>query len=189
MTAEMCLATTGDAKKLISATTDSDAKLVFSQQLTASWAQKADSVYRTLIYYNKVSDYSVKPIRAVQVLVLTPRTPVEAKSWTNEADPLDLTSSWFAKNGKYLNLQLAIKSGSSDEPTLSQSLGLVCDTTIVSSKGKRQYCHLCHNQNNVPTYYTVDVYASIPTDGLVQGDTLTVTFPLWHGSVQKDYVK
>lgn len=189
LTAEMCIATTGEAKQIISATTDSDVKLAFTQSLTTSWAQKPDSVYRTLLYYNKVSDSNVKPIRADKVYVLLLKTPEQAKKWSSDADPLGLTSSWFAKNGKYLNLQLALKNGSTDDENQSQTLGLVCDSTIVSVNGKRKYCHLCHNQNNVPTYYTVDVYASIPTDELVKGDTLTVTMPLWSGSVQKDFIK
>ena len=193
LTAEMCMASTGDTQQIVSAVTDADVKLAFTQPLSASWAQKGDSVYRSLIYYNKVSEPSaagkVKPLRADRVYVLTPKNLADAKKWSGEVDPLGLTSAWFSKNGKYLNLQLAFKNGTSDTSTQSQTIGMVCDTTIVSAKGKRQYCHLCHNQNGVPTYYTVDVYASVTTDSLAVGDTLTIAFPLWDGTVQKDFIK
>lgn len=189
LTAEMCDAYSAEAKQLAYAVTDSDVKLMFSKPLAASWVSKGDSVYRSLIYYNKVSGSdAVMPVKAEKVFMLKPRSLKDAKDWADNADPVGYTSGWMARNGKFLNMQLTLKSGSTSDDTQKHSLGVVCDTVVTSAGGMRYYYRLAHGQNGVPAYYSVDLYVSIPTGEMHRGDTLTITIPTWTSTVRKDFI-
>lgn len=190
MTAEICDVYTSSAKTLAYAIADDDSRLNFQTTLAASWATKTDTVYRALLYYNKVHDEAfVQPVAAERVMFLAPVAATEEKEWMDVMDPLSLDAAWYAKNGRYLNLRLSVKSGNTEDDKQKQSLGLVCDTVMTSAQG-RKYCYrLCHAQNDVPTYYTVEVFASVPTDDVLKGDTLSLTVPTWGGVVVKNYIK
>lgn len=190
MTAEICDVYTSSAKTLAYAIADDDSRLNFQTTLAASWATKTDTVYRALLYYNKVHDEAfVQPVAAERVMFLAPVNATEEKEWMDVMDPLSLDAAWYAKNGRYLNLRLSVKSGNTEDDKQKQSLGLVCDTVMTSPQG-RKYCYrLCHAQNDVPTYYTVEVFASVPTDDVGKGDTVSLTVPTWGGVVVKNYIK
>lgn len=190
MTAEICDVYTSSGKTLVYAIADDDSRLNFQTPLVASWAAKTDTLYRALLYYNKVhDDAAVQPLSAERVPVLSPAKASDDKDWMQTMDPLSLDAAWYAKNGRYLNLRLSVKSGNADDDTQKQTIGLVCDTVVTSSAGKKYCYRLCHAQNDVPTYYTVELFASVPTDDVQSGDTVSLTIPTWGGVVVKNYIK
>lgn len=189
MVAEMCDAYSSPAKSLVYAVADDDRRIDFESSLPASWATKSDTLYRAILYYNKVEGSTkVRPLTAERVFVLNP-VPLSESQAKDERDPLALRAAWYAKNGKYLNLQLAVKAGAVDDDATRQTLGMVCDTIMRSAAGDRYYYRIVHNQNGVPAFYSVDVYASVPTSQLQKGDTLTLTVPTWEGVQNKNYIK
>lgn len=190
MVAEMCDVHTTAAGVIAHATNDSDQRLSFTAPLSASWAEEKESDYRALLYYNKVDNgTTVQPLRAQRALVLTPKTPEDAKEWYENRDPLALATAWFAKNGKYLNLCLDIKNGSTDSDDAFHTIGLVCENTTTSDNGATYHYRLCHAQNDVPAYYTVSYYASIPTGEMQSGDIITLEIDTWSGVLKKEFVK
>lgn len=194
LVAELCDVYTTEPKELGYAVTDSDERLTFSYHVYAPWAMEKETCYRALLYYNKVEHSpnvhaTTQAISAKPALVLIPKTPEEAKDWYDNRDPLSLATAWFAKNGKHLNLCLDIKSGSTDSEDTRQSLGIVCEETDKAESGDRYHYRICHAQNNVPAYYTVSQYASIPTADLKSGDIITLEIPTWKGIVKKEFIK
>lgn len=76
-----------------------------------------------------------------------------------KTDPLSITSSWKAKNGKFYNYNFSVKVGKMDEEQQAQTIGIVCDS--VSAATETIYLRLAHDQNNVPEYYSIDAFLSI----------------------------
>lgn len=190
LVAEMCDVHTSEARQLVAATTDTDTRLSFAEPLNVSWAKEQDTDYRALLYYNKENNgNTVRPIRAQQALILTPKTMEDAKDWYDNRDPVSLATAWFAKNGKYLNLCIDFKSGSADSEDARQTVGIVCEKVTTSATGNRYHYRLCHAQNGVPTYYTVSQYASIPTEEIQSGDVITLDIQTWDGVLTKDFIK
>ncbi|MCM1079527.1 MAG: NigD-like N-terminal domain-containing protein [Bacteroidales bacterium] len=194
MVAELCDVHTTEPKELGYAVTDSDERLTFSYTVYAPWATERETRYRALLYYNKVEHspgfhVTVQAINAKRALILTPKTPEEAKEWYGSRDPLSLATAWFAKNGKYLNLCLDIKSGSSGSEDAGHSLGIVCEKTDRTDGRDTYHYRLCHGQNGVPAYYTVSQYVSIPTEEMRSGDIITLEIPTWEGTVTKEFIK
>lgn len=186
--AEVCYVNTGQAGVVLSSMMDDDRTLSFTQPLTAKWAATPDSTYRALLYYKMSGSTTVDAITAVSALNLCPRTKQELKELYEQRDPLQLTSAWMAENRRNLNMLLRVKSGYMDE-SRPHVMAVVCDTVCESETGRRHYYSICHSQNGVPADYGVDVYASIPTDDIGVGDTLTLTVPTWNGVVTRDFVK
>ena len=175
LVAEMCDVHTSEARQLVAATTDTDTRLSFAEPLNVSWAKEQDTDYRALLYYNKENNgNTVRPIRAQQALILTPKTMEDAKDWYHV---------------KYLNLCIDFKSGSADSEDARQTVGIVCEKITASPTGNRYHYRLCHAQNGVPTYYTVSQYASIPTGEIQSGDVITLDIQTWDGVLTKDFIK
>lgn len=73
---------------------------------------------------------------------------------TPKTDPTKVLSVW--RTQRYINLHLApLTQGG------VQHWGIITDSIV----GEHRYLHLHHNQNNDPTSYTTDVYASLPLEG------------------------
>ena len=80
-------------------------------------------------------------------------------------DPVKLESIWLSKSGKYLNMSLQLKTGHTDDTTAVQHLAFVSDTLLVNpDKTQTLYVRLHHDQGNVPEYYSIQSYVSLPTD-------------------------
>ena len=174
------------AKLVAEATNDDNERLAFSNPLTVSWAEKGDTIYRALLYYNKVENGLPEPFSAVQVPVLKPSTLKDDE--TLHTDPLTLESSWTSANGKYLNLSLLLKTGVEEGLDARQSIGVVINDVTEQSDGSKHYdLVFYHHQNGVPEYYTSRVYSSIPTSFFKQGDTATLTIHTYQGAVVKEY--
>lgn len=183
---EMCEVTPKSAKVVSSCVLDDERMLQFAQPVKLSWAAKADSTYRGLIYYNKVEgDGAVEVLNLRRVPCVN---PVEANDSLKVGyDPLGVTSVWYAHHGRYLNMCLSLKSGDMDSDN-AHLVAVVKDSVHIVGSNARYYYTLRHSQNNVPMYYTVETYISVPTSHISKGDTVSFTFPLADGPTVRDYV-
>ncbi len=136
--------------------TDDGERVTFASPIAAAWANKADTLYRALTYYD-ASKHTV--FSASQVPVVQPALRDTLKQI--DVDPLTLESVW--RGGGYLNVGFAVKSGVNEEIDTRQTIGLIRDSLVTDRAGHRTlYLTMRHAQNNVPQYYTVRGYLSMP---------------------------
>ena len=169
---------------LTRAVDDSDNHFIFKTPCSYSWVSKPDSVYRAILYYNTDEGETVEPYRVSPVVVLKLRNKEEVKDIYT--DPLIFESAWISKNRKYLNIGLAVKSGTteSQDEQLKQIVGILCDEVTIKGDGTKCYhLILTHNQNGVPEYYTNRAYVSMPLDGVGANDEIELTINTYQGPV------
>ncbi len=191
--ADFVMAYADAQKKISSAITDEGETLTLSKSLTPKWAEKADSTYRALLYYNynKVEG-EVEPISIVSVSVPKVRKTSEIKEKIY-TDPVTFESAWKSSNNSFLNLGLQIKTGTADGVDNKQVIGMLCDTIIQREDGTKEVAlRLYHHQNSVPEYYSASLYLSIPFDRLPcdirTGDVVSVNINTYKGVIRKEFV-
>ncbi|MBQ7471190.1 MAG: hypothetical protein IJS97_02030 [Prevotella sp.] len=169
--------------------TDEDATLFFSPQAEAKWAGTADSVYRTLVYYDvrdldtiNLSGKTVVPLAAIRVPVLMPKDVTELEGVV-KTDPLMLESSWVSTNGRYLNLGIVYKTGKADDEEAVQTISLLKES---EHEDTVTLC-LLHDQGGVPEYYSSRIYTSIPLFNELAGKTIRLRVNTYKGEVEKIY--
>lgn len=191
LTAELCDAHTSAAGVIDYAINDYDEKLVFSPNANVRWASTPDSIYRTLIYYNKVetAGQPVTPVGVESVMWLAPRTLKESAEWNMKSDPIALESSWLSSNQCYVNMRLSVKSGAAETDKQTHKFGLVCDSIYSTGSAKRYAFRICHDQGDIPAYYSVPVYASVPISDIAPADTIDITVQTWNGTLTRQFVK
>lgn len=187
--ADFVEANTSASKELVSARTDDGDMLLFSPHVFKEWASTPDSVYRSLLYYNKVSDdrttevYSIVQIPVVKIHKLKEGDDIST-------DPLFLRSVWISSNRKYLNLEFGIKTGVEDGNDNIQTLSVVYDPDVNNSNDSRNpYIKVVHKQNGVPEYYTSYGYISVPLNDFALGTTIHLSVNTYDkGWITKDLV-
>lgn len=184
LTAELALLHTDSKRAVTAATLDNGANLQLSNPFTIKWAEKPDTVYRALLYYDKpdgnVSTVKVRSVSQVPVLGIANSSQVKEM----HTDPVGLESVWTSKNGSYINMSLLLKSGSTSADT-QQSIGMVSEGTSVDADGKRRLVlRLYHNQGGVPEYYTVQQYVCIDARSL-DADVVEINVNTYNGEVVK----
>jgi hypothetical protein len=170
--ADFVEANTSASKELVSARTDDGDMLLFSPHVFKEWASTPDSVYRSLLYYNKVNDDRTTEVYSI---VQIPVVKIHKLKGTDEisTDPLFLKSAWISKNRKYLNLYFGIKTGVEDGNDNIQTLSVVYDPDVNNSNDSRNpYIKVVHKQNGVPEYYTSYGYISVPLNDFALGTTI-----------------
>lgn len=189
LAAELVEAHTRADKTIDYADTDTGVRLTASGTVAPSWAAKADTAYRALLYYDArvVSsaggEVQVLGLSQVPVLHASP-LPDDAK---DVADPVGVESAWASKGGKYVNLCLLFKSGHSDTADSVHRIGLKnCGTTVNADHTTTVTVRLQHDQGGVPQYYTVRQYVSIDTRQLT-ADSLTVVVATSNGQFARTY--
>lgn len=183
---------TDASARLFSAVTDDGDCFLLSPPLESKWAVTPDSVYRALLYYDSemLSNGGgelpvVRPITVSRVL--TPRIlPVDELVAPPNTDPLTLVGVWKSKNGKYINMELAVKTGMPEAEDAAHIVGMVFNgITEEPGGGKRADITLTHNRNAMPEYYSVSVYVSVLVEdvpgGLVKGDRISVNVNTYDG--------
>ena len=180
-------ATTNGKAAFVSAITDDGDTLSLHPPLRAKWATKPDTTYRAQLLYNK-KDAEIEPVLISKVYVLVVQQQPKTEPITT--DPVGFTSAWLAKTGKYINLELALKTGKINaEQQPSQSLGVVLESVEALEKGAKKYkLRLQHKQNNVPQYYTVRTFVSIPTSFFHKGDNVELHIDTYKGEVTKGFI-
>lgn len=170
--ADFVEANTSASKELVSARTDDGDMLLFSPHVFKEWASTPDSVYRSLLYYNKVNDDRTTEVYSI---VQIPVVKIHKLKGTDEisTDPLFLKSAWISKNRKYLNIYFGIKTGVEDGNDNIQTLSVVYDPDVNNSNDSRNpYIKVVHKQNGVPEYYTSYGYISVPLNDFALGTTI-----------------
>src|SRR3712207_5179052 len=115
MRADFALAHAAATGEVDYAVTDDGDSLLLAPHMKAVWATKADSIYRCLLYY-KVVDGKTEPLAASAVPVLDVHE-VE-KGDVVFTDPVAFGSVWGGRNRRYLNLDVAVKTGQADQKDL-----------------------------------------------------------------------
>ena len=179
--AEFAEAHTIAAKTFDRATTDDGENLRFDPYATAEWAEKADTIYRALLYYNKAEHTTVaEPVSAVWVPVLSP-IPADKIEREKKFDPVTLESLWTSANGRYVNLALLLKTGKADDPEAVQSIGIMkeeADDGLLTLR-------VLHDQGSVPEYYTSRIFISIPVTDDLAGRSIRLIVNTYKGIVEK----
>lgn len=187
--ADFVEANTSASKELVSARTDDGDMLLFSPHVFKEWASTPDSVYRSLLYYNKVSDDRTTEVYSI---VQIPVVKIHKLKGTDEisTDPLFLKSAWISKNRKYLNLYFGIKTGVEDGNDNIQTLSVVYAPDVNNSNDSRNpYIKVVHKQNGVPEYYTSYGYISVPLNDFALGTTIHLSVNTYDkGWITKDLV-
>ena len=185
MRGDFAEAVVNGSKQVTKIITDDGDELPLTTPFTAKWVTKADTVYRCMLYYNKVDD-KAEVISMGQVPCTDINTLAEFKK-PMATDPVKFESSWISKTRRYLNLSLLLKTGSTDDTTAVQSLAIVSDTLITHPDNKQtRHLILYHNQGNVPQYYSTQVYVSIPTER-IDADSVQISINSYDGEVIKKY--
>ncbi|MCI6160566.1 MAG: NigD-like C-terminal domain-containing protein [Prevotellaceae bacterium] len=188
MRADFVDAYTNGNALLASAMTDDGDTLVFEKEWKTAWKTDPYSVYRALLYYNKVGN-RIEPLSASMVVVpfIAPVSKVEGGVKT---DPVKLESAWIGKNQRYVNVGISLKTGQQGNDAKRQLVGIVCDTILVRGDGSRSiHLRLYHDQNGVPEHYSSPLYLSIPVKQLLhkaeKGDEVMLTIQTYDGNVTK----
>lgn len=175
-------------REVTSITTDDGEILPLTSLATAQWISRPDTIYRCMLYYNKVKAADGKlaaevvSLGRVPCLYVKPLTSFEK---TYKDDPVKFESIWNSKSGKYLNLHLQLKTGYTEDSTAVQKLDIVTDSLISYPSGRRTLSLLLyHDQGNVPEYYSTQAYVSIPTTDLAV-DSIRLYINTYSGPVIK----
>lgn len=193
MRAEFVEATTDALSLVKSIATDDGETLSVSPTYTPQWTATADTTYRALAYYNKVEadngGYHAEMLALSQVLVPTVRNLSDLKDEL-KTDPVTLESAWMSRNKRYINLDLSVKTGTTDGEVTAQAIGMVCTGVTQNADGKQTVAlTLYHDQNGAPEYYSAECYVSVPLSALPvtlsAGDEVQISVETYSGSVTK----
>lgn len=183
MQAELADAVVDADKSVGTFVTDNDRRYAVSRPVVASWLQKGDTTCRVAVYFREVETGVAE---CLSMSALPTLRPIEhwrvAQQWN---DPVGLESVWAAKNGKYVNMALLLKSGQTDDKDAVHQIALLQDTVMAYDNGKRTaYYRLTHSQNGMPEYYTNRHYVSIvlPEE---RPDTVRLRINTYQGEMEK----
>ena len=181
----------GAEKEIIFLTTDDGETLPLTQPYSAKWITRPDTVYRCMLYYNKVREgngqYAAEPISIGEVPcpIITPLAELETAMKT---DPVKFESAWMSRTGKYLNLSLVLMTGTQDDVEAVHRLMIVQDAILTNSDATRTcILRLYHDQGGVPEYYSAHAYASIITSQ-IPADSVRISINTYNGVVEKTFL-
>ena len=181
--ADFCEAYTNSNGVVEYVVTDDDEQLRLATPFTASAMSVPNTLYRIILYYNKVGQGSAELVNIGLVPVLDVKPADEFEDL--RTDPVKLESAWTSNNGKYLNLAVWLKTGTMDESAERQSLGMVCTETIGNDDGTTTlYLRLHHGQGDAPEYYSTKYYLSVPTSE-IEADSVCLSVNTYDGDVTK----
>ena len=183
LTANLVEAHVSSDKRVDFVDTDEGERLTMQPPATAKWIQTADTIYRALLYYNKVEEGKAQMVSCSRVGVLMPLAKDSLKEGM-KTDPIHLESAWLSKNRKWLNLRLRLMTGSTSDEKAMQAIALVHDST--NSTATHAILQLYHDQGGQPEYYSAMTYASIPLSE-VEADTLTLTVNTYDGPLHRTF--
>lgn len=171
-------------RQIVSFSTDDGEQLELSEPYTGEWIKIPDTLYRCVLYYNKVGNQKAELLSIGEVFCPPITTLAEFKKELR-VDPVKFESMWLSKSGKYLNLYLQLKSGVTDDTTAVQRLALISDTLITNSDQTTiRHITLHHDQNKVPEYYSTKTYLSILTDSIA-ADSIYISINTYTGMMHK----
>ena len=170
--------------QIVSFSTDDGDEFDLSEPYTDKWIKTPDTLYRCMIYYNKVENKKAELLSIGEVPCPRILTLAELKK-DLRTDPVKFESMWLSKSGKYLNLYLQLKTGVTDDTTAIQQLAFISDTLIVNpDQTTIRHITLHHDQNKVPEYYSTKAYVSLLTDSIA-ADSVRISINTYTGLVSK----
>ena len=181
MRGDFAEAIVNSSKQVTKIVTDDGDEYVLTEPFTDKWVSVADTIYRCMLYYNKVENKAeVLSMGQVPCVAIKPLAEFGKQLAT---DPVKFESSWMSKTGRYLNLSFLVKTGVTNDTAAVQSLAIVSDTMITQPDNKRiRHLILHHDQGNVPEYYSTQVYISIPTE-IIDADSVRISINSYDGEV------
>lgn len=190
MRADFVDAHTNAEGKLFSVMTDEGDSLLLTVPENRNWAAKADTTFRSLLYYNKVGNKAeLIAISSVPAPLIRELSDLQEGMKT---DPVKFVSSWTSSNRRYLNLELVVMAGTTSEEVPLQKIGCVCDSVSTAADGSRHvWLSLYHDQSGVPEYYSSKVYMSIMTSRLPvqmkEGDQVSILINTYTGKITRTF--
>ena len=190
MRADFVEARANAQKEIDQIITDEGEQLPASKPFTAKLVVTPDSVYRCVLYYNKVRGEKgqdvFEPI-SIGSVPCPKITPISELNKEMKTDPVKFESAWLSKTGKYLNLSFYLMTGTTDDEKATQTLHVIQDTIMTHSDATRTcYLRLYHDQAGIPEYYSSQVYASILTSQ-IEADSVNLTINTYKGLVTKTF--
>ena len=185
--ADFVEAVVGSNKQVQYVVTDENVQMLLSKAYTANWIQRADTVYRAVMYYSQRENAAeVRSLSRVTTIPLTRDTTTNGSTWTS--DPVGFEAAWISTSRKYLNLGLILKMGATEKSARPQSIGMLLNRVDTAAKGQLTgHLQLIHKQGDVPEYYSQRVYISLPLQELTV-DTLYLTIDTYDGVVRKGFL-
>lgn len=205
--AEVC---TDAQSRMSSFTTDEQLSLQVEGTPKVSWMTTPDSTYRALVYYAAPSSSSASgpsssssssasftersahnlasaPVKVFIVNnVLCPKIKRLQTSAHPKTDPVSFVALWLSANRKYVNITFDVKTGSSGSDADGQSIGAVLTDMTRNADGTlTAHITFCHDQGNVPQYYSSRQYASLAVAQMQDADSASIVINSYKGKVVK----
>jgi len=165
MMADLCEAQTNSDCSVDFVVMDDGTRKQLTEAQKTDWAERPDTAYRALIYYNNVETSgatgSIELLSIQRVPVVKPLRGINASEIA--IDPVSLVALWKSDNGKFLNCRVNLKTGTADADSNGQTLGVV-ETGVTRAADGLSCSHitLLHDQGDVPEYYSQTMIFSLP---------------------------
>lgn len=155
------------------AVNDEGRRISFETTPTVKWAEKGDTLYRALLYFNDLPDKAAHAVSLQPVYVLAPKAAADVKDPSH--DPVTFESAWLSTCQRtdltiavdslsreaathYLNIAFLVKTGQPDDEKARQTIGMMSQE---ADDGSLRLT-LLHDQGAIPQYYSTRIYTSIP---------------------------
>lgn len=118
--------------------------------------------------------------------VLCPKIKKQQTLAPLKADPVSFVALWLSANRKYVNITFDVKTGSSGSDADGQSIGAVLTDMTRNADGTlTAHITFCHDQGNVPQYYSSRQYASLAVAQMQDADSASIVINSYKGQVVK----
>lgn len=118
--------------------------------------------------------------------VLCPKIKRLQTSAPPKTDPVSFVALWLSANRKYVNITFDVKTGSSGSDADGQSIGAVLTDMTHNADGTlTAHITFCHDQGNVPQYYSSRQYASLAVAQMQDADSASIVINSYKGKVVK----
>lgn len=203
-------ACTDAQSRMSSFTTDEQLSLQVEGTPKVSWMTTPDSTYRALVYYaapgsssasgpsssssssasfteRSAQNLTSAPVKVFIVNnVLCPKIKRLQTSAPPKTDPVSFVALWLSANRKYVNITFDVKTGSSGNDADGQSIGAVLTDMTRNADGTlTAHITFCHDQGNVPQYYSSRQYASLAVAQMQDADSASIVINSYKGMVVK----
>lgn len=205
--AEVC---TDAQSRMSSFTTDEQLSLQVEGTPKVSWMTTPDSTYRALVYYaapgsssasgpsssssssasfteRSAQNLASAPVKVFTVNnVLCPKIKRLQTLAPLKTDPVSFVALWLSATRKYVNITFDVKTGSSGSDADGQSIGAVLTDMTRNADGTlTAHITFCHDQGNVPQYYSSRQYASLAVAQMQDADSASIVINSYKGQVVK----
>lgn len=118
--------------------------------------------------------------------VLCPKIKRLQTSAPLKTDPVSFVALWLSANRKYVNITFDVKTGSSGSDADGQSIGaVITDMTHNADGTLTAHITFCHDQGNVPQYYSSRQYASLAVAQMQDADSASIVINSYKGKIVK----